>query len=336
MMGAGGSAAHQRADGPPPPGTDPVFDKMVEDELARRKDQGGAAKPGASAPPVPGEDPVFDAMVKQEMERQKYEVDAFAGALGARDGRGPARAEPSASPRAARPREGGAGAMARLERDMRAERDAYGGQGYGRAPEPARAAPSYGAAAAPYGVDGGQPSGDPRRDKQRQYAAALRQQMEAPRRSLRGGDDDWQRARRAPPPREPQSGYGDPYAARAPPGPTPAAAPAHGPPPWAHGDVGRDPYEPAPLGRGMATIQGANPPRQLGGRKDAQAAYAAELEAQMREKADRDRFHRNRDMAASRERLRGYPPSPTRDDGGAYGGGAHGGAPQQPGAYVGA
>lgn len=43
MMGAGGSAAHQRADGPPPPGTDPVFDKMVEDELARRKDQGGAA-----------------------------------------------------------------------------------------------------------------------------------------------------------------------------------------------------------------------------------------------------------------------------------------------------
>ena len=35
MMGAGGSAAHQRADGPPPPGTDPVFDKMVEDELAR-------------------------------------------------------------------------------------------------------------------------------------------------------------------------------------------------------------------------------------------------------------------------------------------------------------
>ncbi|KAH8053752.1 Rad9 [Aureococcus anophagefferens] len=240
-MGAGGSAAHQRADGPPPPGTDPVFDKMVEDELARRKDQGGAAKPGASAPPVPGEDPVFDAMVKQEMERQKYEVDAFAGALGARDGRGP----------------------------------------------PSRA---YGGAAA-------EPAGRRRRLATRAPRAAAA---------------------------EPQSGYGDPTLAL--PGPAPAAAPAHGPPPWAHGDVGRDPYEPAPLGRGMATIQGANPPRQLGGRKDAQAAYAAELEAQMREKADRDRFHRNRDMAASRERLRGYPPSPTRDDGGAYGGGAHGGA----------
>ncbi|KAH8098867.1 Rad9 [Aureococcus anophagefferens] len=298
MMGAGGSAAHQRADGPPPPGTDPVFDKMVEDELARRKDQGGAAKPGASAPPVPGEDPVFDAMVKQEMERQKYEVDAFAGALGARDGRGPARAEPSLSPRAALA-EGGAGAMARLERDMRAERDAYGGQGYGRAPEPARAA-LLRRRGRPYGADGGQPWRPARQAAPVRRGAAPADGGAAA--DLRGGDDDWQRARRAPPPREPR-GYGT---LRRAPGLRWRRA-AHGPPPWAHGD-------------------------------DAQAAYA-ELEAQMREKADRDRFHRNRDMAASRSGS-GYPPSPTRDDGGASAaeptaraaaaGAYGGGAPQEP------
>ncbi|KAH8065571.1 Rad9 [Aureococcus anophagefferens] len=318
-MGAGGSAAHQRADGPPPPGTDPVFDKMVEDELARRKDQGGAAKPGASAPPVPGEDPVFDAMVKQEMERQKYEVDAFAGALGARR-RGPRRAEVATRLREA------ARAPWRASSATCAPSATPTGPRLRPRAEPARAAP-YGGAAA-LGV-GGQPW-RPRRDKQRQYAAALRQQMEAPRRSLRGGDDDWQRAPR----RRRWSRRAATATLRGARRACAGGGAAHGPPPWAHGDVGRDPYEPAPLGRGMATIQGANPRaarRRAGraGRLRGRARGPDAREGGPGPLPPQPRHGREPRAAGATRRAR------RATTGGAYGGGAHG-APQQPGAYGGA
>ncbi|KAH8044174.1 Rad9 [Aureococcus anophagefferens] len=237
MMGAGGSAAHQRADGPPPPGTDPVFDKMVEDELARRKDQGGAAKPGASAPPVPGEDPVFDAMVKQEMERQKYEVDAFAGALGARDGQA-RRAEPVAARRLA---EGGAGAMARLERDMRAERDAYGAKATAARPSPRAprppTAPRPPPATAPALATSGATSSA---STPRRCASRWRRRGGACGAATTTGSARAARRRRG------ALRYGT-LRARCP--PALAAAPAHGPPPWAHGDVGRDPTSPRPRPR---------------------------------------------------------------------------------------
>ena len=249
-MGAGSSVDMATAGldmpdgGPPPPGADAEFDALVEAEMRKRN---SGTEPGIAPPPPRGADPAFDAMVEAEMVRQRGFAESYAARnrdLFDRD-----RAVDDARIRAA------------VERAS--DRRAYDAP---RASEPPPQQPSkpfapLGAPPEPF-----KPTGDPRRDAKLAYAAALREQMAAPKSSLRRSwgydslpDDDALRS----PPRE-----------KAPPR--------------------EDVQAPGPLGGAYALRPEQEPrrlsyPQQPSPERLAREDYARDLERQMREREARDR-----------------------------------------------
>ena len=248
-MGAGSSVDMATAGldlpgaGPPPPGADADFDALVEAEMRKRT---SGTEPGIAPPPPRGADPAFDAMVEAEMVRQRGFAESYAARnrdLFDRD-----RAADDARIRAA------------VERAS--DRRAYDApQSSEPPPQPQKPFAPLGAAPEPF-----KPTGDPRRDAKLAYAAALREQMAAPKSSLRRSwgygalpDDDALRS----PPRE-----------KAPP----------------RDDV----PAPGPLGGAYALRPEQEPrrlsyPQQPSPERLAREDYARDLERQMREREARDR-----------------------------------------------
>ena len=168
---------YHEADAPEIPDAD--FDALVEAEMRKRT---SGTEPGIAPPPPRGADPAFDAMVEAEMVRQRGFAESYAARnrdLFDRD-----RAADDARIRAA------------VERAS--DRRAYDAPSSEPPPQPQKPFAPLGAAPEPF-----KPTGDPRRDAKLAYAAALREQMAAPKSSLRRSwgygalpDDD---ALRSPP-----------------------------------------------------------------------------------------------------------------------------------------
>lgn len=278
--------------GPPPPGVDPEFDALVEAEVASRRAQ-HAEKPVAfpanirsSEPPAKGADPVFDALVEAELARQRKDVKNSALSLRAQYPDQPQRE--ATDPWRARDGLG----LSPSQEQFASSRDAYGDGShqyaypaqYERTPWIDTTEPSL---LQRRPEDGGLLNGSRKQEyspplnqnRQRDHGSPLQGRHE-PRKSvpLREWDSNW--------PAQPDSSRSQ------------AAQ-------LGLGSLGmnRDPYERVPLGRGMATLQGAQRPAHFGGRREAQAAYAAELRRQVEEKRDREKRTRESEILASRERL---------------------------------
>ena len=185
-MGAGSSVDMATAGldlpdgGPPPPGADAEFDALVDAEMRKRS---SGAEPGIAPPPPRGADPAFDAMVEAEMVRQRGFAESYAARnrdLFDRD-----RAVDDARIRAAVERASDRRAYDAPSEPPPQQQERKPFAPLGAPPEPFK------------------PTGDPRRDAKLAYAAALREQMAAPKSSLRRSwgydalpDDD---ALRSPP-----------------------------------------------------------------------------------------------------------------------------------------
>ena len=276
-MGAGSSVDMATAGlelpdgGPPPPGADAEFDALVEAEMRKRS---SGTEPGIAPPPPRGADPAFDAMVEAEMVRQRGFAESYAARnrdLFDRD-----RAADDARIRAAVERASDRRAYDAPSEPPPQQQERKPFAPLGAPPEPFK------------------PTGDPRRDAKLAYAAALREQMAAPKSSLRRSwgydalpDDDALRS----PPRE-----------KAPP---------------------RDDVQaPGPLGGAYALRPEQEPrrlsyPTQPSPERLAREDYARDLERQMREREARDRAARAE--AAS--------PPPRRAPVGAFPGAAAAAAP---------
>lgn len=289
-MGAGSSV--DMADGGLPGGPPAPGADAAFDALveAEMRQRGPAVRGG---PPLRGADPAFDAMVEQEMARQRAHVKSYAAT----------NAELYV-------RDDGA-AEARIREAV--------GRASGRRPEHEEPAPQYRPPA---------PTGDPRRDAQRAYAAELRAQMAAPKTSLRAAwgydalhDDDALRspprkhinpqslARHQDPQGQPVDPLRDAVGHRAGIDPLPGQERFQQP--------RFDPQPPPPS------------PRRL-----ARERYAADLEAQMRERQERDRAARLEHASPPRRAVYGAFPgadkaSPPRV--GAFPG--QNAAPRQPEAF---
>lgn len=273
--------------GPPPPGVDPEFDALVEAEVAWRRAK-QAEKPvalssstRAAEPPAKGADPVFDALVEAELERQRKDVESSAFSIrgqrpdkplreatdlwGARDGLGQMPPQEQY-------------ASSRDAHDDGSHQYAYPAQ-YDRRPWADGTEPSL--------LQKPQNGGLVNGSRKQEYSPQLNQSRQPDHGSpLQGQHDPRKSEWDLNWPEQPDSSRSQ------------AAQ-------LGLGSLGmnRDPYERAPLGRGMATLQGAQRPAHFGGRREAQAAYAAELRRQVEEKRDREKRTRESEILASRERL---------------------------------